>query len=97
VAAGSSISVASTTTHGAIYMTLDAYTTRIFGPGAYGAVNLEGGAVSTYVKKLGSAGWRDLINQRAGVGIKLFFGGKDLDCANRMIEIHSNQPDMFTV
>jgi len=68
---------------------------RVITPGAYGVLDIENGAVSTYVKKLGSAGWRDLVNQRAGVGVKIFYGVKDLDMANRCLAIYSGQTGLF--
>jgi N4-gp56 family major capsid protein len=68
---------------------VDNYVFRVVSPGAYGSVDLEGGSVATYVKKLGSAGWKDLINQRAGVGIKIFYGVKNLAMASRCVEIYS--------
>lgn len=74
---------------------VDAYVFRAFGPGAYGSVDLEGGSVATFIKKLGSAGWKDLVNQRAGVGIKIFYGVKDLACSTRMVEIYSAQNGLF--
>lgn len=78
-----------------VYFSLNQYVTRFLSPGAYGAVNLEGGAISTYVKKLGSAGWRDLVNQRAGVGIKVFFGAIDLAMSLRAVELYSAVTGQF--
>ena len=79
----------------AMSMTSPGYVFRAFGPGAYGSVDLEGGSVATFVKKLGSAGWKDLINQRAGVGIKIFYGVKNLAMATRCVEIYSGQSGLF--
>ena len=59
----------------------------MFGAGAYGAVELDGGNAKTYVKQLGSAGTADPINQNATVGAKIYFGAVDLDCTNRLYRI----------
>lgn len=75
--------------------TAGAYVFRAFGPGAYGSVDLEGGSVATFVKKLGSAGWKDLINQRAGVGIKIFYGVKNLAMSTRCVEVYSGMSGLF--
>lgn len=61
----------------------------IFGPGAYGVTELEGGGAKTYIKQLGSAGTADPINQNATVGAKIYFAPADLDTTNRLIRLIS--------
>ena len=95
VAAFAALSVSSTKNPEALSFDTDAYVFRVVSPGAYGAVDLEGGSVATYVKKLGSAGWKDLINQRAGVGIKIFYGAKNLAMDTRCVEIYSGFNGIF--
>ena len=46
------------------------YGTLIFGDGAYGVTEIEGGGMETIIKQLGSAGSADPLNQRATVGWK---------------------------
>lgn len=58
------------------------------GPGAFGVVELDGAAASVFVKQVGSAGTADLINQRGGVGIKVYFACFSQD-ANRQVRIVS--------
>jgi N4-gp56 family major capsid protein len=59
----------------------------MFGAGAFGCVELDGGNAKTYIKQLGSAGTADPINQNATVGAKIYFGAVDLDCTNRLYRI----------
>ena len=69
------------------------YNAYVFGAGAYGVVELDGGSAKTYIKQLGSAGTADPINQFATVGAKIYFAAANLDCANRMVRIaHGHTP-----
>jgi N4-gp56 family major capsid protein len=65
------------------------YNTFIFGPGAYGVVELDGGGAKTFVKQLGSAGTSDTLNQIATVGVKVYWAAADLDCTNRLYRVSS--------
>lgn len=58
------------------------------GPGAYGVVELDGAAATVFIKQVGSAGTADLINQRGGVGVKVYIASFVQD-ANRMVRIVS--------
>lgn len=49
---------------------LAVFSTLVFGDGAYGVTDLEGGGLEVFVKQLGSAGSADPLNQRATVGWK---------------------------
>lgn len=49
---------------------LAVFSTLVFGDGAYGVTDLEGGGLEMFVKQLGSAGSADPLNQRATVGWK---------------------------
>lgn len=49
---------------------LAVFSTLVFGDGAYGVTDLEGGGLQMFVKQLGSAGSADPLNQRATVGWK---------------------------
>ena len=60
----------------------------ICGPGAYGVVELDGAAASVFVKQVGSAGTSDLINQRGGVGVKVYFASF-IEDSNRLIRFVS--------
>ena len=63
------------------------YMAYIFGPGAYGVVDLEGGSASTYVKQLGSGGTSDPLNQLATVGARVYFAALNIDQTNRFIRL----------
>ena len=67
--------------------TTSGYNAFIFGTGAYGVVELAGGAAKTYIKQLGSAGTQDPINQFATVGAKIHFAAVALDATNRLVRI----------
>lgn len=67
--------------------TSSGYNAFIFGAGAYGCVELEGGSAKTYIKQLGSAGTADPINQRATVGAKVYFAAVNLDATNRLVRV----------
>lgn len=56
-----------------------AYYNSIIGDGAFGVVNIAGGALKSYVKQLGSAGSADPLNQLASIGYKITFATKELD------------------
>ncbi len=49
---------------------IDVYSTLIFGANAYATTTVEGHALETIVKQLGSSGTADPLNQRATVGWK---------------------------
>ena len=49
---------------------LAVFSTLVFGDGAYGVTDLEGGGLQMFVKQLGSAGSADPLEQRATVGWK---------------------------
>jgi N4-gp56 family major capsid protein len=49
---------------------LAVFSTLVFGAGAYGVTDLEGGGLEVFVKQLGSSGTADPLNQRATVGWK---------------------------
>lgn len=67
--------------------TTSGYNAFIFGAGAYGAVELDGGSAKTYIKQLGSAGTADPINQFATVGAKIYYAAVALDATNRLVRI----------
>lgn len=67
------------------------YNTFIFGPGAYGVVDLDGGSAKTFIKQLGSAGTADPINQHATVGAKVYFAAVNLDATNRLVRLASGK------
>ena len=62
--------------------------TLVIGPGAYGEVELDSMAASTYVHQVGSAGSADPINQRGSVGVKVYFAPVALEAA-RMVRLSS--------
>ena len=64
------------------------YTTMVIGANAYGVNELEGGALKTIIKQLGSAGTSDPLEQRATVGWKAYHAAERL-VENYMIRIES--------
>jgi len=64
------------------------FVTLVIGPGAYGEVELDSMAASTYVHQVGSAGSADPINQRGSVGVKVYFAPVVLEAA-RMVRLSS--------
>jgi N4-gp56 family major capsid protein len=61
---------------------VDVYVTMVFGKNYYGTVPLQKKSISNIVKKLGSGGTNDALNQRGTSGWKAFTGGKILDDDN---------------
>jgi N4-gp56 family major capsid protein len=64
------------------------YRNWIFGKGAFGVVSLDGMALKTYIKQLGSSGVSDPLDQISTVGYKYSHVTKVLDTA-RGIEIYA--------
>lgn len=64
------------------------FVTLVIGPGAYGQVELDSMAASTYVHQVGSAGSADPINQRGSVGVKVYFAPVVLE-STRMVRLTS--------
>lgn len=54
------------------------YDTYIFGAGAYGTTEIEGGGLQTIIKQKGSAGTADPLDQRSSIGWKAIKTGKVL-------------------
>lgn len=54
------------------------YDTYIFGQGAYGTTEIEGGGLQTIIKQKGSAGTADPLDQRSSIGWKAIKTGKVL-------------------
>jgi len=50
---------------------IDVYGTMVFGRNAYGTIPLQKGNVKNIVKKMGSAGTEDPLDQRATTGWKM--------------------------
>lgn len=59
---------------------VSAYSTIVLGANAYGVTDVDGGALQTFIKPLGSSGANDPLNQRATVGWKAS------KCAVRLME-----------
>ena len=59
------------------------FETLVVAPGAFGAVELNGQSAKVFVKQLGSAGTADPINQKASVGVKVYFASVVLDAARQ--------------
>lgn len=68
--------------------TFTTYSTMVIGANAYGVTELEGGALKTIIKQLGSAGTADPLEQRATVGWKAYHAAERL-VENYMIRIES--------
>ena len=51
--------------------TIDVYSTLVFGANAYGMIPLQKGNIKNIVKKMGSAGTEDPLDQRATSGWKM--------------------------
>ncbi len=64
------------------------FMTMVFGPGAFGVVELDGAAASVFVKQVGSAGSSDPINQNGSIGVKVYFAPIVLE-ASRMVRVTS--------
>ena len=68
------------------------FATLIFGEGAYGTTDIEGGGLQTIVKQKGSAGTADPLDQRSSVGWKAIKVA-ELLVPNYLVRVESCSPD----
>lgn len=69
--------------------------TLVFGEGAYGTTEIEGGGLETIIKQKGSAGTADPLNQRSTVGWKAIKTA-ELLIPNYLVRVESKVADFAT-